>query len=164
MQRLIYKIFFLTILFLEVFSFSEAKEVEGKTIYSFSQNWLRYDKYYEAYLPLKEEELRNAKSIHQSIRIEKYINYDLSFVATKGLTLFVNNKLVYKKISKEEETIQLPLKSFQYDKRGEVIITFYHSKGILPIYTAAIINKNAVRSNKTEDSSHFLQLRDINNR
>ena len=140
MQRLTHKVFLALLFIFGTILNSKADRV----IYSFDQNWLRYDKYYEAYLPLKNSELGNCKSVHQNIQVEKYKNYNLSFTATSGLSLFVNNKLIYKKIAGKEEIILIPINTIESNEDGEAVLTFYHSKGILPIYSAAITNKAVV--------------------
>ena len=134
-----------------------------KVIYNFAQNWLRYDKYYESYLPLKSSELKNCKSIHQIIQVEKYKNYNLSFPATKGLVLFVNNKLVYKKISGEEEEIRIPVNSLQTDENGEAILTFYNEDEKLPIYTAAITNDVIISKEAHQENKNLILFRNMNN-
>ncbi len=154
-------------IFLLLFSFgiivnSRAEKLLAEEIIcNFSQNWLRYDKYYEAYLPVKNQELRNSKSIHQSISIEKYRHYNLSFKATKGLALFVNNKLVFKKITQEEEEVRIALSSIEPDEKGDVILTFYQPEGELPFYSAAITNKIVEQSQLKEENKNLTLSRDL---
>jgi hypothetical protein len=159
MQKLILRIFFFVFLVSGTIGSSAAETSSEKSILNFSQNWLRYDKFYESYLPLKSSDLKTCKSIHQSIQIEKYRNYDLSFYAVKGLTVFVNNQLIYKKISGEEENIHIPLSTIPFREGEEVIITFYHSKGELPFYTAAITRKINLEESETNENNHLLFLR-----
>ena len=104
MQRLTYKI--LLFIFLSTLSLitTYAAVLEEKTIYNFDQNWLKYDKYYEAYLPIQDKDLKNQKSLHQIINIEEYRNYKLKFKASKGLSFFINNKLIYKKNSQQAQS------------------------------------------------------------
>jgi hypothetical protein len=117
---------------------------EEKTIYNFAQNWLKYDKYYEAYLPVQNSNLKNEKSLHQIINIEEYRNYKLKFKASKGLSFFINNKLIYKKITEGEEEVQIDLSKIESSENGEVIFTFYHPAGILPLYSSAIVHNTLV--------------------
>ena len=157
MQRLTPKIVFLLFLFLGILLNSKAEKV----VYSFAQNWLRYDNYYEAYLPLKNSELENCKNIHQTIQVEKYRNYNLSFTATKGLSLFVNNKLVYKKIGGEEEIVRLSVNTLESNESGEAILTFYHSEGVLPLYTASITNNFVVPNEVQKESQNRIVFRNL---
>lgn len=162
MRKSTHKIIFTLLCFFGILFNSRAEELlTQKVIYDFSQNWLQYDKYYEAYLPAKARQLRNSKSIHQSISIEKYRNYDLSFKATKGLALFVNNKLIYKKIAGEQEEVQLPLNTIDPELKGEVIFTFYHPEGELPLYDAGITNKVLVQTQTVEENKNLTYTRDI---
>lgn len=144
-----------------------AEEQPGEmALYRFSDNWLRYDKYYETYLPLKNDELKGSKSIHQILNFDKFRNHELQFMAEKGLALFVNNKLVYKKIKGEEEKVRILLSSFESTENGEIVLTFFHPEGILPFYSAAIVNSTvsiAEEKDKTE-SGTLLMARIIDNK
>ncbi len=130
-------------------SFSDNLE-QDRIVYNFSDNWLRYDKYYESYLPLKNKELKKSKSIHQILSFEKYKNYNLKFKATKGLTLFINNKLQFKKIQAGEEEVNLALNTFSPDEKGELVVTFFHPQGALPFYSTVITNRSAIKSIREE--------------
>jgi hypothetical protein len=162
MQRLTYKI--LLFIFLSTLSLitTYAAVLEEKTIYNFDQNWLKYDKYYEAYLPIQDKDLKNQKSLHQIINIEKYRNYKLKFKASKGLSFFINNKLIYKKITEGEEDVQIDLNKIESSENGEVIFTFYHSSGELPFYSTAIVYKApAVYTLRSEENSYLVMSRNI---
>ena len=164
MSKALYKRFILLVFLTGVTIFTNAEILVQKKLYDFSQNWLRYDKYYESYLPIKNSALRNEKSIHQIISLAKYKGGELSFSATNGLSLFVNNKLLYKKVDGKEEIVLLPLTIFEPDSRGEVIITFYHSKADLPIYTASIIRKVVKQNNTEEVNNYSILVRHGNNK
>ncbi len=138
MQNIMLKIIFSIVVFFGILVQSNAAKQEKKIVYNFAQNWLRYDKYYEAYLPVKDGDLNKLKSVHQSIILANYKDFNLNFYATKGLSLFVNNKLIYKKISKEGELVKIPINSFRNKDYEEVLMTFYHSEGELPFYTTTI--------------------------
>jgi hypothetical protein len=161
MRKSTHKLFLLFCFFGIVLNSKAEESLVEKVIYDFSQSWLKYDKYYEAYLPVKTRQLRNSKSVHQSISIEKYRNYNLSFKATKGLALFVNNKLIYKKISGEQEDVRLPLNTIDPGLTGDVIFTFYHPDGVLPLYSATITNKVLVRSQTIEERKNLTYTRDM---
>lgn len=119
-------------------AFGDAARKES-AVYDFSGNWLRYDKYYESYLPLKSQELKSAKSIHQVLDFEKYKNYMLKFEASQGLALFVNNKLIFKKINSGKEQVSIPVNTLEPDEEGKIIITFFQPEGILPFSSAFIV-------------------------
>ncbi|HSZ25417.1 MAG TPA: DUF4271 domain-containing protein [Cytophagaceae bacterium] len=141
-----------------------ADSIEEKTVCDFSQNWLKYDENYETYLPVLEKELKEGKSLHQIISVEKYNSCQLVFKATKGLVLFVNNKLVYKKISRGEEEISLNISDIVPYKSGDVIFTFYNSDKILPVNTAAIKHKyikKATGISHESKNNYLVMLRNV---
>jgi hypothetical protein len=152
------KLLFILIFWLvgaNVFSANVSKET---LLYNFAGQWLRYDKYYESYLPLKKKELKRSKSIHQILDYSKFKNYDLKFKATQELTLFVNNKLIYKKITPGEEEIIIPLRTLEPDESDRIIITFFHPSGELPFYSAGIVNRSAVVMQKKEERGQATQF------
>lgn len=138
-------------------AFGDAARKE-RVVYDFSGNWLRYDKYYESYLPLKSRELKSAKSIHQVLDFEKYKNYVLKFDATQGLTLFVNNKLIFKKISSGKELVSIPVSTLEPDEEGKIVVTFFQPAGMLPFSSAFIVYESLLPVVKKgeEDTMVFL--------
>ncbi len=142
-------------------SFSE-QLIKDRVVYDFSETWLRYDKFYESYLPLKNKELRSARSIHQLLSFEKYRKYDLTFTASKGLTLFINNKLVYKKVAGKDEQVLMLMEKFEPDEKGEILITFFHPEGFLPFNSTFITNSLASDAlpERTEENALVLLTRE----
>ncbi len=158
MQKLIYKILFFIFLSTQSYQAVCVDALEEKTIYNFAQNWLKYDKYYEAYLPIQNKDLKNEKSLHQIINIEEYRNYKLKFKASKGLSFFINNKLIYKKITEGEEEVQIDLGKIESSDNGEVIFTFYHPAGILPLYSSVIFYKTPILQQVQAGENAYLLL------
>lgn len=155
MKKLTYNFILSVLIFSSIVSFAYAQSAEEKKLYDFSQNWLRYDKYYESYVPIKNDELRNSTCINQIVSVEKYKDSHISFQATKGLSFFVNNKLYYKKITDFDEVIRIPLSKIERELNGEVVFTFFNANGILPIYSASISKEIKKTAIVQEDNNKF---------
>jgi hypothetical protein len=149
-------IFLMGWLLVSIFS-AQAQDKEDPILYRFADNWMRYDAYYQAFLPAQEAELLSVQSVHQLLRAEQYAGYTLSFVAEEGLVLFIDKKLFYKKLSKGRDTITIPvLKILEQAAEEEVLFTFYHEKGKLPLQSTFIKNEQASLLMKDENDKYLL--------
>lgn len=136
------------------------KEIE---IVNFSNSWLLFDNHYEAYIPIPKNKIRNNTCIHQALSVEKIKPYLLRFTAAKGLSVFVNNKLIYKKVTDKSEVVVIPLQSVLTENGGEAILTFYHPEGKLPFNNSSIINQVLLSEEESKEANNqLLMVRDTN--
>lgn len=82
-------------LYLTICFHSDAASEEYYTVKNFKNNWQVYDKYFQKYIPLttKNTQLYNG-GIFLSKRNDQ--EYFVSFYSNKDLSLFIDNKLIYK--------------------------------------------------------------------
>jgi hypothetical protein len=89
------RLIFITILF--IFSGITSNAGTGKYIVvkDLSNEWQVYDKYYQSYIPLLDKKMPIQSG---GVFLQKNIDpeYYISFYSTRGLSLFVDNKLIYK--------------------------------------------------------------------
>lgn len=102
------------------------------TIKDLSNDWQVYDKYYQSYIPLL---IKSAKIQSGGIYVNKNSkeNNFVSFYSSKGLSIFIENKLVYKHPqNKESLRVRLPLSNLQSTSdNNPYLILFYNSNSSL---------------------------------
>lgn len=93
-----------------------------------SNDWQVYDKYYQSYIPFLDKQL----SIQSGgVFLDATINpsYYLSFYSTKGLSVFIENKLIYKHPTNQKDfrtriPIQKLIKNINQD---QYLVLFYNT-------------------------------------
>lgn len=102
------------------------------TVKDLSNDWQVYDKYYQSYIPLL---VKGAKIQSGGIYINKNSkeNNFVSFYSSKGLSIFIENKLVYKHPQNaHSKRVRLPLADLQHvADNNPYLILFYNSNSSL---------------------------------
>jgi len=102
-------------------------------------DWMYFDKEYNAYFPLLTNEKRMLTSASQLVDLKKYSLYNLNFVAQPGLSLFINNKIVYDNVSDQTLNVSLGIDSLPKGSGNEKdLLTFYNHSGNLPIHQIVV--------------------------
>lgn len=145
------------LLFLLIFSV-QAESLEEICVYKFSDHWVEYSSDFETYIPKKEEYLNAAKSIRQLISIEQYRGYQLKVIAKKGLSIFSNNRLIYRNSNKKADTIFLEVKDLARPEDESALICFFNEQGVFPV-EASIVHFKIVELEKERLQKELLEMR-----
>ncbi|MCU0429603.1 MAG: DUF4271 domain-containing protein [Cytophagaceae bacterium] len=99
-----------------------------------SQNWLFYDRYYQAYVPLiKKSQVQTSQ--HLWLTPSEYSGCFLRFTAKPGLTLLVNHQLIFRQAD-STSVVRIPIKDLlpfaQSQKLGTILLTFFHERAWQP--------------------------------
>lgn len=126
-----------------------------------SNEWQVYDKYYQSYIPLL---VKGARIKSGGIYIEKNVkqNNFISFYSSSGLTIFIENKLIYKHPSDEEsKRVRIPLGSLQAKaENNPYLLLFYNANNSLyvdSLHLEVLLTDAFVK--KEEKNAEFVQLR-----
>ncbi|MBC7450639.1 MAG: DUF4271 domain-containing protein [Cytophagales bacterium] len=127
------------------------------TVKNLQDEWQVYDKYYQAYIPY----IANGKTLYKGgLYLSKRNDqeYFLSFYSTKGMALFIENKLIYKHISDTPpKRVRITLQSLS-DQIAEdpFLIVFHNSQSGIYLDSACLQIKlplnTAKNQTKTLDS------------
>lgn len=127
----------LVLLILLPFNFLKAEKadsLDNTHIEDLSDRWLQYKEEYKAWFPLLNKKEENLYSVSQLLDLDRYKSYNLNFEAAPGLSLFIENKLVYANNSERKEKIRIPVSRFTHTLDHEKeLISFYHPEGVLPL-------------------------------
>lgn len=120
-----------------VFSFflkSQAESTKYIVVKDLSNSWQVYDKYYQSYIPLLDKSL-SIQSAGVFLQKNTSVEYFLSFYSTKGLTLFVENKLLYKHATgKPSFRMRIPIQEIgKYQYQDQYLVLFYNNTSQLYI-------------------------------
>jgi hypothetical protein len=92
-----------------------------------SNEWQVYDKYYQSYIPLLDKKIPIQSA---GVFLQKNIGseYYISFYSTRGLTLFVENKLIYKHPSNEPSfRARIPIQNInRFQSQDQYLLVFYN--------------------------------------
>lgn len=112
-----------------------------------SDELLVYDENYKTFVPYLGGTV-SSYSIHKDFR--SYADYQLSFSAHPGLTLFADYKLIYENVGDAVAKVTFPIIDITHTGNQKTLLTFYHSKASLP------------RNVEISHSSPILNLADVN--
>jgi hypothetical protein len=136
-----HKIFYFLIFFfiLGLFLSPEADagkkdSLDNNLVKDLNQDWLVFDPHYKAYVPyIIVKKGNRPSSISQKLDLQKFKSYNLNFIASPGLSLFINNKLYYNNSTDDEEYVKMPVQLISRDNFSEIdLLTFYNAKKIFP--------------------------------
>lgn len=119
---------FILITIMFIFCMKSNAEV-GKYIVvkDLSNDWQVYDKYYQSYIPLLDKKIPIQSG---GVFLQKNIDseYYLSFYSTRGLTLFIENKLIYKhSTDKPSFRARIPIQSIsKFQSQDQYLLLFYN--------------------------------------
>jgi hypothetical protein len=122
--------FFSLFLFCALFHSAGATEIVIKDL---SKESFRFDRYYQSYVPITEQ-TSDLYSKHFFISPQAFPDCYLTFKAKPGLTLLVENKLIFRQADSSSRVL-IPLKKLeQYSakERSSMMVTFFHERGFLP--------------------------------
>jgi len=157
--------FFVILFFVISFSIVKGADTYEEVIYDFSNNWLVYDQNYETYIPIKNNQLVAHKVASQQLNLKKYESYFFKFESNKGLSVFVNNKLIYRNVSGKKEVVKIPINEFLNEiQTKEALITFFNKDKQLPtdVIIADVKKEKILTSQKVLESTLPLYYRSIN--
>ncbi|WP_018343172.1 DUF4271 domain-containing protein [Cytophaga aurantiaca] len=122
-----------------------------------SNDWQVYDKYYQSYIPLldKKTSIQNGGVfLHNNIGSEYYV----SFYSTRGLTLFVENKLIYKHATnKDPFRARIAVQSIsKFQSQDQYLLLFYNATSRL--YTDSLSLQMLLPSTYQETKDSWAQV------
>ncbi|MBX9853771.1 MAG: DUF4271 domain-containing protein [Cytophagaceae bacterium] len=141
---------FILIIFVCCSQIKAGDSLDNTVVKDLSSEWLVYNKEYKTYFPYFKNSDENAKSLSILIDLNKYQYYNLNFKAAPGLSFFVDQKIFYKNTSDNIANVTLNIKKLIASdfSGGKQVITFYHSKGQLPVENI-FVGINATRTVNT---------------
>jgi len=144
---------FIFITIISVFCIKSNAE-SGKFIVAkdLSNDWKVYDKYYQSYIPLLDKKITIQSGgvfLQKSISSEYYI----SFYSTRGLALFVDNKLIYKHATnKESFRARISAQSIsKFQSQDPYLLLFYNATSSLYVDSLSLQMKLPYNYQETKD-------------
>lgn len=130
----------LSLAFLKVQAGSDS--LDPTIVSQLNQDWLYYNQQYKTFFPyLKENREDRVNSISQLVDLNRYQSYNLNFIASPGLSLFIDQKLVYRNTSDTIEYTKIKIGEITHKAdTDKELITFYHPEGNLPVHDFYIGN------------------------
>jgi hypothetical protein len=143
----------ITILFICFCTKSYAETNKYIVAKNLSNDWQVYDKYYQSYIPLLDKKVAIQTG---GVFLEKNIDpeYYISFYSTRGLSLFVENKLIYKHPTNKEsfrERIPIPTIT-KFQSQEKYLLLFYNVTSSLFIDSLSLEMKLPSNFQETKDS------------
>src|SRR5688572_28984391 len=128
---------FLILFFTQAYSQAEVPgdSLDNILVSDLTENWLFYDQQFKTFFPYRIDKKERTKSISQLIDLNKYKSYNLNFIASPGLSLFIDQKLFYRNNSAEKEYARIKIEDLVgLHNTEKELISFYHPKGHLPTH------------------------------
>ena len=117
-----------------------------------SNDWQVYDKYYQSYIPLLDKKVAIQTG---GVFLQKKIDpgYYISFYSTRGLSLFVENKLIYKHpTNKKSFRARIPVQTInEYQSQEQYLLLFYNITSNLYIDSLCLQMKLPSNYQETKD-------------
>lgn len=118
-----------------------------------SNDWQVYDKYYQSYIPLLDKKIPIQSG---GVFLQKNIGseYYLSFYSTRGLTLFIENKLIYKHATnKPSFRVRIPIQSIsKFQSQDQYLLLFYNVTSSLYIDSLNLQMQLPAKYQETRDN------------
>ena len=155
MHKQYLKLFLITISIIISFV-SEATNTRYVVIKDLSNDWQVYDKYYQSFIPL----LTKESTIHRGgVFISKNTSqsYLLSFYSNNGLSLFVENKLIYKHpTNAPSHRVWIPMKSIEKEVVQDPYLILFHNTSS-PLYIDSLSIQSVLPKGGKESKSGIVQ-------
>lgn len=122
-----------------------------------SNDWQVYDKYYQSYIPLLDKKIplqSGGVFLQKNIGSEYYV----SFYSSRGLALFVENKLIYKHpTNKDPLRVQIPIQNInKFSSQDQYLVLFYNATSAL--YVDSLCLQMKLPSNYKETENGWTQV------
>lgn|GEM_PF-2732254 len=155
MHKQYLKLFLITIPIIISFV-SEATNIKYVVIKDLSNDWQVYDKYYQSFIPL----LTKESTIHRGgVFIPKNTsqNYFLSFYSNNGLSVFVENKLIYKHpTNAPSHRIWIPMKNIEKEVIQDPYLILFHNTSS-PLYIDSLSLQGVLPKGGKESKGSIVQ-------
>ncbi|MCS6824519.1 MAG: DUF4271 domain-containing protein [Cytophagaceae bacterium] len=108
-----------------------------RVIKSFHSEWYRFDTSYKTYVPLAKYRCAHEKTAYLITDLRTYESFQLTFLAQRGLNVFLNGKLIYNNHDKKKDTdtVHLSIKSLlsiSASQEESDVIAFYNAENTIP--------------------------------
>lgn len=135
---------------------TNAKEISYTVVEDLSDDWQVYDKYYQSFIPLltKDAEVQRA-----GVFLAKNVNrtYFISFYSTRGLSVFVENKLVYKHpLNAPANRIRLAIKELEAEVIQDPYLVLFHNTS-MPLYIDSLNLQSVLPENYVASKNSITQ-------